>query len=226
VQEKKMAFRGIAYASVIAGIALVPACAQANMISNGTFSSPCSSGIGICTYTAGDSTSIPGWTVSTGTVDLITTYWQTPPGGGNSVDLNGNGTGGLGVSNTFATVAGDTYVLDFELSGNPDGGANDTGIKTVEVDIGGVIQDFTFDVFANGGNSHGDMKWAAESLTFTATGNLTSLSFTSLTDGFYGPVIGDIDVHPVPEPTTLALLGAGLLGMGAMRRRRAAKNAR
>jgi choice-of-anchor C domain-containing protein len=199
--------------------ALLPVAAHANLISNGTFAAPSCASPSFCTYSAG-ATNITGWTVTGNSVDLITGYWQAPPGGGNSVDLDGNGQGGV-ASSSFATTNGGDYTLSFDLSGNPDGAL---GPHTVQVDVDGTIQNFTFDTSA-AQNSHGDMKWVAESMTFTANTVLSSLTFTSLDSAGteYGPVIGDVDVEAVPEPGTIALLGAGLFAMGFLGRRKTRK---
>src|SRR6185437_3576563 len=58
------------------------------------------------------------WTVTSGSIDLIGNYWQAPPTGGHSVDLDGVAPGAI--SQTFTAPAG-TYELSFYLSGNPDG---------------------------------------------------------------------------------------------------------
>ena len=62
-------------------------------------------------------------------------------------------------------------------------------------------------------------------LPFTANATTTTLKFESQ-DGAgsaFGPVIGNVNVSAVPGPVTLVLVGAGLLGLGALRSRRKAK---
>ena len=109
-------------AIAVFGALMLPVAAQASVIANGQFGSTCASS-SFCSYNAGNSTDIPSWTVinggsptdSNGSVDLITGYWQAPSGGGYSIDLDGNAFGG--VSQTFATIAGQQYTVSFFLSG-------------------------------------------------------------------------------------------------------------
>ena len=160
------------------------------------------------------------WTVTGSSIDLIGGYWASPtPGvaGSGSVDLDGNGPGGI--SQTISLAAG-SYLLSFFLSGNPDGG---DPLKVVLAGIPGAEQTFSF---TTGTNSHGTMNYVLETLGFTvAAPTVTVLSFSSLdTNSPYGPVIGGIQISAVPEPSTWAMmiLGFAAVGFAAFRRRKAA----
>ena len=179
--------------------------AGATIIADGDFSSPPGAG-SFTTYNGG---SFGPWNV-TGSVDLIGDYWQAPPAGGGSVDLDGNSPGG--VSQAFTAPKGE-YELSFYLSGNPDGG---DGVKTVEVSVGDVDKTFTFD--NTGVTTRGAMGYQLETVKFF-TGGSDTLSFKSLDVGSpYGPVIGQVSVGAVPEPATWAMMLMGFGGLGAAMR--------
>lgn len=117
------------------------------------------------------STQIPGWTVSVGTVDWITNNWVSSQGT-SSLDLVGSFAVG-GVAQTFDTVPGTTYVVAFDLAGNPGG---PPVVKPLAVTVNGVTSNFTFDTT---GRSGAAMGWTRQTITFTATGTSTTIAFVS-----------------------------------------------
>jgi PEP-CTERM motif len=63
---------------------------------------------------------------------------------------------------------------------------------------------------------------ASETISFTETGiTSTSPGSFSVSATFASPAAAPPGPPPVPEPASMALLGAGLVGLGAIRRRRA-----
>ncbi|MBV8103990.1 MAG: DUF642 domain-containing protein [Hyphomicrobiales bacterium] len=167
---------------------------------------------GFATFFSGSS--FGPWAVTSGSVDLVGGYWQSPSGpnpptGTNgSVDLDGDSPGGIsqGIS---GLTAGKAYTLTFWLSGNPDGPPT---TKSVDVSIGSAVNDnFTY---AIGTNTHADMMYTMESVTFTA-GGANTLSFVSQDSASpYGPVIGGVSILTVPEPATWATMLLGFAGLG------------
>ena len=151
---------------------------------NGTY---VNGGSGFEQLSAGD-TSIDGWTVDSGSVDWIDTYWPAADGS-KSIDLSGGEAGAI--SQTFDTTIGNTYTVSFALSGNP---AGDPAVKTLDVSAtGGTVSSYSYDVTALG-NDLTNMNWTSASYTFLATSPTTTLSFVSTTEGVFGPAIDNVVV--------------------------------
>jgi choice-of-anchor C domain-containing protein len=179
-----------------AGLIVAPVAAAGPALLNGSFENGTSPG-GFITPVAGDNTTISDWTVASGTVDYIGSYWVSSDGS-RSIDLNGYTPGAL--SQTIATVAGHSYTVNFDLAGNPAGNFSSPAVKTLDVDAGGAPSSYSFDTT---GHTTSNMGWQQQTFNFTAIGTSTTLTFTSTTGGaspFYGPALDNVSVA-VEAPT-------------------------
>ena len=203
----------------MAASVMLSSAANASLLVNGSFElgSPQPSAGSFATLGAGNS-SITGWTVSSGSIDWINGYWQAKDGT-HSIDLAGGVPGGI--EQTFNTVAGTVYSVNYWLSGNPDGG--DIGKDGVVAAINGSVVDASSSITGIQGSTHANMNYSLKNFTFTASGNSTTLRFTSdPSESAYGAVIDMVTVAAVPEPTTWAMMLVGFGVVGASMRRRSA----
>src|SRR3989344_4158619 len=162
---------------------------------NGSFETGTDPGA-FATLVPGDA-DITDWTVVSGSIDYIGTYWVASDGG-RSIDMNGTDAGSI--SQDLPTVLGATYDVSFDLSGNPAGGP---ALKELAVSANGdLAQNYSYDTAANA-NTPGDMKWASSTYSFVATTTSTTLTFTSLIAGAFGPALDNVlitETLPTPPP--------------------------
>ena len=215
-------FKSSSLTAVAVAVALIGVPATAATIVNGGFELGVNPGAGFTTEAAGSS-AITGWTVGGFGVDYIGGYWM-PSEGARSVDLSALSAGS--VSQTFETKIGIVYTVNFDLSGNPEGGV---GNKISVISISGSLpQVSSYTVGAS--NSRTNMNWQPYSFSFTAFGTSSTLTFASAEFNPYGPALDNVSIlgddgigGAVPEPASWALMitGFGLVG-AAMRRRETA----
>jgi choice-of-anchor C domain-containing protein len=195
-------------AVAVAAIGSASAAWAANVVIDGDFNN---SNAVFSTISSGGS--IGPWSVTSGSVDLVGGFWQSPSGpnpptGTNgSVDMDGLSPGAIS-QDISGLTAGKTYTLTFSLSGNPDGPVS---TKSLDVSIGSIAGDnFTY---TTGANTHSNMMYTLESLTFVA-GASNTLSFASqeAATSPFGPVIGGVSIA-VPEASTWAMMLAGFAGL-------------
>jgi choice-of-anchor C domain-containing protein len=215
-------------AAIIAGASISLGAAQAASVVNGSFEDGLTDVGTFTTINAGDSTSITGWTVLTGNVDYIGSYW-TAADGSRSLDLNGLEPGSIAQTITGLT-AGQQYKITFDLAGNPAGGPDP---KTLQVTASAGSSAYSFDAT---NTSLTNMGWVQESFTFTADGISDQLIFASTTtdnsgNGTYpfafGPALDNVSIATTPLPAALPLFagGLGLIGLIGNRKRRKAQAA-
>lgn len=208
------------YLVILAILAVVfgAAAAQANLIANGSFENGAPNiGAFITVSPTTNSTSITGWSVTSGTVDYIGTYWKASDGV-RSIDMSGSPGNGVLASTQFNTTPNAQYVILFDLAGNFEHNAE---YRKIEVSAGDNDEIFTFIKPLNW--SFQNMGWQTQTFYFTATGDTTTLTFQSLsTDVYCGPALDNVRGFQVPLPSAGILLGSGLLGLAGWRRFRKA----
>lgn len=197
--------------------ATLPTAANAVVVVNGSFED--GTNPGSFTTVGTGSSAITGWSVLSGSVDYIGTYWQASDGV-RSVDLSGNSIGTLGQTLTGLT-AGQSYKVTFDVSRNPDGGVNP---RTGVFNAGG--QTFNFS-YSDASSNRANMKWQTVSYSFLATGSTALISFSSDASGgcCFGPALDNVRIAAVPEPASWAMMVGGFVLLGAAMRRRSASPA-
>ena len=159
------------------------------------------------------------------------TIWG--PGTGSNNGFTGSPDGGyfLGVSGTYAvapvsqTISGLTvggeYVLSFEWAGSQFSDSIGATSQNWEVTFGGDTVSTPVAIIP----SRGFWGWQTFSQSFTATSSTQSLSFLAqgVPDGIFPFLLLDnvkleSNVVPVPEPSTVALLSMGVIGLAIRQR--------
>jgi len=204
--------RGIITLALLASVGMVTA---ANLVTNGGFETPTA----IDPFTPNMNTGLTGWSISPGNIDLISTLWNPPTGGGaQSIDLSGCARATL--SQDIATTPGDSYKLTFALAGNPYPQTNT--VRKVAVIWGNdapIIRSFD-----TAGRSYpSDMGWTTvtDIPSFQASTNPTTLKFQDVSENdnlCVGVALDNIDVEqqqvtPSPEFPSVALPVALIVGI-------------
>jgi choice-of-anchor C domain-containing protein len=125
------------------------------------------------------STVITGWEVFGSNIDYIGSFWQ-PSEGSRSIDLNGN-SGPGGIRQTFDTVVGQFYRVTFDYAAHHVS-EDDRFSFNVSVNEATGGSNLTFAFLPVPGSARADMRWRSSSFVFFAHDDLTTLSFSSLTD--------------------------------------------
>lgn len=154
--------------------------------------------------------------------------WTNPPNspaGGNFLALDGDPSYSAALTQTITGLtAGQTYALGFYWAGAQL--STTSGATTEQMSVSFAGQNQTTAIVNNA--SEGFTGWMYQTFTFTADGPSDTLSFLALgTPSGLPPMVllGGVSMQAVPEPSSILLLGVGLVGAVAVRRVRRRRSA-
>ena len=145
------------------------------------------------------------------------------PGGGNFIGMDGAYNVGPLSQTITGLTAGKAYTVSFYYAGAQQSGYDGATTEAFKVGFGSAPVQETA-VLSN--VSHGFTGWKQESFTFVADGTSDVLSFLAVgTPNGVPPfsLLTDVSVSAVPEPSTVVLMGLGMLGVAVVRHRRRLK---
>ncbi len=160
-----------------------------NLIQNGSFETPSQNGTQSIVYPPG-STNIPGWTVlGPGDIEILSAYIGPAEDGLQYFDPSGSGSAPEGgISQAFPTTPGVNYKLIFYNGSYANPGVNGLGVT-----LNGVSTSF-----GQTGGGQGNLNWTEQTIPFTATATLTTVSFQNLS-GVYAAndnFVDNVQVYP------------------------------
>lgn len=166
---------------------------RTNLLKDGSFEKPVTNGAPWTTHGKGQ---LAGWTVESGTVDVVAQYWKAARGK-QSLDLSGMINSPGTISQEIPTIPGQSYLVRFETAANPEP-ADAKNSKRLNV-YWGDQELATLELFPEE-QTFQDVGWQTFEYKVRADGKTGRLKFQSLTNTPCGPILDNISVTPIRKP--------------------------